>query len=232
MEDTVLRLAQVRTSTAALVGWLETTGWSDADVGADSLLPGWTRGHVLTHLARNADGISRTLSAMIRGEIVERYPGGPTARDDAINAGARRSAAELTVDVRESAERLDRVLGAVADEGAWDRPSTEERAGHEWLVRRWREVEIHRVDLRGDYGPENWPPELVAYLLDAVAVTVNERASEPVRVEVSDAGVVIWAGGGEPTTILAPGWAVAAWLTGRELGRGPMTNAPSLQPWI
>jgi hypothetical protein len=29
---------------------------TDADARGPSLLPGWTRGHVLTHLARNADG--------------------------------------------------------------------------------------------------------------------------------------------------------------------------------
>jgi hypothetical protein len=31
-------------------------GLSDVQVAGPSLLPGWTRGHVLTHLARNAEG--------------------------------------------------------------------------------------------------------------------------------------------------------------------------------
>lgn len=33
----------------------------DAAVSRASLLPGWTRGHVLTHLARNAEGGTRLL---------------------------------------------------------------------------------------------------------------------------------------------------------------------------
>ena len=33
----------------------------DAAVAAPSPLPGWTRGHVLTHLARNADGLGNLL---------------------------------------------------------------------------------------------------------------------------------------------------------------------------
>ena len=54
-------LGAVRTSTAALVTALQDGSWSDADVRAPSLLPGWSRGHVLTHIARNADGIAVTL---------------------------------------------------------------------------------------------------------------------------------------------------------------------------
>ena len=33
------------------------TALSDAQMRDPSLLPGWTRGHVLTHIARNADGL-------------------------------------------------------------------------------------------------------------------------------------------------------------------------------
>ena len=38
------------------------TALGDAQVREASLLPGWTRGHVLTHLARNADGMINLLS--------------------------------------------------------------------------------------------------------------------------------------------------------------------------
>ena len=48
----------VRTSTAALVETLGGGQWTDDYVRGASLLAGWTRGHVLTHIARNADGIT------------------------------------------------------------------------------------------------------------------------------------------------------------------------------
>ena len=52
--DTEIALAQLGESTDRL---LATAGaLTGAQVAGPSRLPGWTRGHVLTHLARNADG--------------------------------------------------------------------------------------------------------------------------------------------------------------------------------
>ena len=50
---------------------------TDEQVRSPSRLPGWTVAHVLTHLARNADGHVRRLEGALRGEDVPRYPGGP-----------------------------------------------------------------------------------------------------------------------------------------------------------
>ncbi|MDT4974596.1 MAG: maleylpyruvate isomerase, partial [Pseudonocardiales bacterium] len=95
-------LAELRTSTVALLRGVDAERWTDDEVRAPSLLPGWTRGHVLAHLARNADGISRTLSGALRGERVPRYPGGPAGRAADIEAGSTRGFVELAADVRES----------------------------------------------------------------------------------------------------------------------------------
>src|SRR3954468_423604 len=104
-------LLVLRASTGDLLAALASTRWSDADVAAPTLLPDWTRGHVLTHLARNADGIGRTLGGALRGEVVPRSPDGPAGRDADIELGAKRPATELIADVVDSAERLDRVFG-------------------------------------------------------------------------------------------------------------------------
>src|SRR6476661_9592554 len=55
-----------------------------------SLLPHWTRGHVLTHLARNADSNTGMFRAAQRGEVVFQYPGGADQRTGDIEAGAGR----------------------------------------------------------------------------------------------------------------------------------------------
>ena len=47
----------VTTATQRLLG--DTISVSDADWNAPSRLPEWTRGHVATHLARQADGLTR-----------------------------------------------------------------------------------------------------------------------------------------------------------------------------
>ncbi|MEU4755514.1 maleylpyruvate isomerase N-terminal domain-containing protein, partial [Micromonospora tulbaghiae] len=49
------------------------SGLTAADVAAPSLLPGWTRAHVLTHLARNADGFVNLLTSARTGEEIPMY---------------------------------------------------------------------------------------------------------------------------------------------------------------
>ncbi|WP_406137028.1 maleylpyruvate isomerase N-terminal domain-containing protein [Streptomyces sp. NBC_01089] len=76
--------------------------FTDADVRAPSLLPDWSRGHVLTHLARNADGGRRLLTWARTGVQALEYPS-LTARDEEIENGAGRSADVLVADLRDSA---------------------------------------------------------------------------------------------------------------------------------
>jgi maleylpyruvate isomerase len=240
MADVVARLADVRASSSALLAGLDAEQWSDADMRAPSVLPDWTRGHVLTHLARNADGISATLAGALRGEIVPRYPEGPAGRAADIDAGSGRSAVQLTADVRDAVERLDRLFGSVADAGAWDVPSDDDRPARSWLNNRWREVEIHRADLRGRYGARNWPAAFVGYLLPRLATEVGKRSDQPLRMEVThegstttDLGGTAWTSGeGEPVSVRGPDWALLAWLAGRPSLAGNSLNAlPALAPW-
>src|SRR6266705_1335568 len=141
MSTTEQQLAALRASTADLLAGIEAEQWSDTDMRAPSLLPNWTRGHVLTHIARNADGITATLAGALRGEIVLRYPDGPAGRAADIEDGAGRSAVELVDDVRESTARIDRLFGAVADADGWDLPS-DTRPARAWVKARWKEVEV------------------------------------------------------------------------------------------
>jgi maleylpyruvate isomerase len=242
-KDIAARLGALRASSADLLTGLEASRWADADMRAPSALPGWTRGHVLTHLGRNADGIAATLAGALRGEIVARYPDGSAGRAADIEAGSGRNAVELTADVRESAARLDRVFGAVADAGGWELPSDSNRPAYAWISNRWREVEIHRVDLLGPYRPADWPAGFVGYLLrKLVAPTeLGPRLTEPVRIEVAregstttDLGGAVWTVGdtGEPIVVSGPDWAVLAWLIGRPaFAADALSATPELAPW-
>lgn len=233
-------LSALRRSTAALLRGIDGELWTDADVAAPSLLPGWTRGHVLTHIARNADGIARTLAGALRGERVARYPHGSTGRDAEIAAGSVRGIAELASDVRESAERLDLVFGAVADADGWDLP-TEDRPARGYVAARWREVEIHRVDLAGAYPADAWPAEFVAYLLPELADGVVQRGGHALRIEVTPHGSVstelggrVWtAGTGDVVTVTGPDWALVAWLAGRPAAAaGALNQTPDVGTWL
>ena len=212
-------------------------------------MPTWPRqspcrtghaGHVLTHIARNADSIARALSGALRGEIVKRYPNGPEGRAADIEAGAGRPVLEQLADVRESADRLDRLFGAVADADAWD-ATADSRPCRSWIRARWQEVEVHRVDADSGYTVDQWPADFVAVLLPRLADRLPDRARRPLRLEVTADGSLNselvgreWAAPGEePVDVRGPDWAVLAWLTGRTSTAGEaLTAAPELDPWM
>src|SRR5262245_45576814 len=85
-------LAALRESTAHLVRAVEDL--TDEQARGASLLPDWTRGHVLTHLARNADALGNLTIWVTTGVENQMYPS-REARAEAIEEGSRRSAADL-----------------------------------------------------------------------------------------------------------------------------------------
>jgi maleylpyruvate isomerase len=155
-------------------------GLDETAVRAPSLLAGWTVGHVLTHLARNADSHTRMLGAALRGQAVEQYAGGGRERADAIEAGGGRSVTELRDDVRRSTAELEAAWAAMTPV-AWDRHGL--TRGRPWPCRtlpyfRWREVEIHRVDLGTGYEATDWPDEYVRRELPLLLATVPDRLTD------------------------------------------------------
>ena len=132
----------------------------DDAVPEPSLLPGWTRGHVLAHVARNAEALSQPAAP---GRAPARDPDVPVdreARDAAIEAGAARSAAEHEADVESSAEHVLADLAALPA----DRRHVEVGAtrgvtlpAHDIVWWRIREVAYHHVDLDVGHGFADLP---------------------------------------------------------------------------
>ena len=139
-------------------------GLTDDDVRRASSLPDWTVGHVLAHVARNADSHVRRVEAAARGEVVEQYPGGYDGRAAEIEATAHRPAAELIDDVRTSGAAVLSAW-ASAPEGAWDGVTTDvggrERPLWQLVGRRWQELEVHVVDLGVGVTHRDWPDDFV-----------------------------------------------------------------------
>ena len=153
-------------------------GLTDDQARQPSRLPGWSVGHLLTHLARNADSVVRRLEGAERGVVVSQYEGGREGRAADIEAGAHRSAAELIADVAAASARCDAACAAVAPE-VWDRPSVGVGGGESpassMAFSRWREVEVHHVDLGLGYSPSDWPDGLVAIWLPALVAGLPGR---------------------------------------------------------
>ncbi len=152
---------------------------TSADASAPSLLPDWTRGHVLTHLARNADSHIGLFAAAVRGEVGDQYPGGVAQRSSDIEFGAHRRIADLVADLRESIDRLEAAWEA-ATEPAWDgrarSPLAEEMLIADLPFRRWREVEVHHADLGiPDFTIDDWSTGYVRRELDRETKTWASR---------------------------------------------------------
>ncbi|MBV8542204.1 MAG: maleylpyruvate isomerase N-terminal domain-containing protein, partial [Pseudonocardiales bacterium] len=70
-----------------------------ADLRGPARLPGWSRGHVVTHLARNAEGLCRLLTWARTGIETPMYPS-VQERDADIEAGSGRDRTEQLDDLR------------------------------------------------------------------------------------------------------------------------------------
>jgi maleylpyruvate isomerase len=228
------------------------TALSDAQMRDPSLLPGWTRGHVLTHIARNADGLANLLRWARTGTKIPMYASAESRSAD-IEAGSGRPAASLAADVRESAAAFAAEAAALPDE-AW---AEQVRALHgpafpamRVLEHRLSEVEIHHVDLAAGYSPGDWPEDFLIEALPRVALSFTGRDDVP--------PCLIWAQGTKDTFRIGPEQDrveqdapeqegpspvvihgqpadLLAWLLGRGNGDGLTlasgTALPELPPW-
>lgn len=151
-------------------------GLDDATARSASSLPGWSVGHVLTHIARNGDSVVWRLEGAARGEVRDQYPGGVEQRRDDIEAGASRPADELVADVRTSSAAVAKVMAELPEQ-AWDAPSRTSRGvvepSRDAIFSRWREVVVHHGDL--GLGPVPLPSALVRAWLARELPRLSER---------------------------------------------------------
>ncbi|HZX54191.1 MAG TPA: maleylpyruvate isomerase N-terminal domain-containing protein [Ilumatobacteraceae bacterium] len=152
---------------------------TDDQVTQPSLLPGWTVGHVATHIARNAEGHMRMLDGAKRDEVLPMYPGGTQQRAEDIEAGSRRSAAELLADVAGTAAELE-ATWADLPARAWSRHGVAlggEISMADLLFIRWREVCVHHADLGLGYTWADWDDEYVR--VELIRLTMQWASRKP-----------------------------------------------------
>jgi maleylpyruvate isomerase len=210
---------------------------ADDDVRRASALPGWTRAHLLTHVAQGAESRTGLLRAARSGLIGEQYPS-EQARADAIEAGARRPAAVIRADVDRAVEEC---LTAMRQHpaGLWDAPAIWLRGGRRPVrgaVASLRsELEFHHVDLAAGYAPDDWPAEFVATELPRVTALMSHRGDAPsmTLIAAAAAAASVRIGTVPPVEVTGSPATVLAWLSGRGAGSGLDTGAaglPSLPP--
>ena len=198
---------------AAALGRLD-----DTDFSGPSLLPGWSRGHVLAHAARNADALVNLLTWARTGVETPMYAS-PEARDAGIADAARLPAPGLRTVVLAAAARLAAVVQDMPD-AHW---STEVRTAQgrtvpasevPWM--RCREAWVHVVDLDAGVTFADVPEDVQVALLGDVFETWERRGQLP-DIVVS-AGERHWGRGA--LAVAGPLSCVTAWVTGRSAGNG------------
>ncbi|MFE9217921.1 maleylpyruvate isomerase family mycothiol-dependent enzyme [Streptomyces lavendulae] len=211
MTDHVHDLRSVREATDRLLNAVAKL--DNAALAEESHLPGWTRGHILAHLARNADALVNVFEGR------PMYESG-AARDADIERDAGRSLEEHLTDLRDSGARF---LATTEPAQDWSR-TVELRNGVTDLAsnvpfRRLVEVELHHVDLNIGYEltdlSEEFTDREIAFLADRWS---GRPDAPPVTLE-GGPGQVWHTGGteGTPVTLSGPTAELLGWLAGRGL---------------
>jgi maleylpyruvate isomerase len=214
-------------------------------------LPGWTRGHLLAHLSRNADSLVNLLESARTGRDIPQYAS-EQAREDGIQQGAPRPLAEQLDDLRASAGRLATAAAALPA-AAWS-AELKHRHGYTFPAaelpwKRLGELEYHHVDLAAGYTPAHWPARFASVEFTRLAgrfATLDGLPSvELVAEDTGDRARLGTGAGAEAPVQLrveGPVRALLAWLSGRADGDGlqvhrdgrlladPRTALPTLPP--
>ncbi|MGZ4713814.1 MAG: maleylpyruvate isomerase N-terminal domain-containing protein [Acidimicrobiia bacterium] len=197
------------------------------DPTSPSRLPGWTVGHVLTHIARNADGMRRMFLGAARGVVADMYPDGAAGRSAAIEAGAARDRTALIADVESATAALAAAVAEVGADG-WRDGAGRTLGGvvplPRLLVGRWREVAIHHRDLGLDVDWIDWPAPFVARMLPLRLAEVNGRLPPERRLTIAAPdGTTI--GDGGPVVVRADRGRALSYL----FGRVELPDAPPIE---
>ena len=197
-------------------------------LGEPSRCPGWTRGHILTHLARNADALVNLVTNATTGSSTPMYASAGSREAD-IEAGAGRPLDEQVADVEESAGRFASAAAGLTEEMT-DLPlvarnNTKVKAGYLPFMR-MREVVLHHLDLDADYGFADVDDDVVRWLLEDTVRRLRHDPATPsmsIRTDESD----VWSIGDGRPTVSGSRAGVLAWLT-----RGVTTGVTGTLPTI
>ncbi|MET8553778.1 maleylpyruvate isomerase N-terminal domain-containing protein [Streptomyces sp. NPDC004959] len=150
-------VTQIDDATARLMTTVR--GLTDEEVLEPSLLPGWSRGHVLAHIARAAEAHRNLLESARTGTDLPAYAS-QDARDTDIENGAGRPVAEHIADIERTAAVFRAAVGTVPGK-AWTTSVTilhlDPFPASQVVLRKLVELELHHVDLNAGYRPADWP---------------------------------------------------------------------------
>ncbi|MBE9375440.1 maleylpyruvate isomerase family mycothiol-dependent enzyme [Saccharopolyspora sp. HNM0983] len=216
-----------------------TAAMDQTSVHEPSLLPGWTRAHVLAHLSRDADARVNALTWARTGIEHPMYPS-PADRDADIDNGARRDRRVLLDELEAASDRFTAAAQALPSH-AWLNEVCDEllRAVPAMDVLRARllEVRVHTIDLDCGVGFDDIPLTEAEQLLEDTVQEFGGRADVPALIVTADFGdhERSWSLRGTttaPAHAHGPPGAVLGWLLGRGASEDIAGDAPALPFWL
>jgi maleylpyruvate isomerase len=203
----------------------------DAGFEQPSALPGWTRSHVIGHMARNADALGNLLSWARTGVETPMYAS-VADRASGIETTSKHSPDELRADVRSASSRLMESFAEMPEQ-AWDEAVRTARGraipASEVPWMRIRESWVHAIDLDAGASLDEIPEQVVIDLLDEVASGLAGRSDAPAM--IIDAGSRAWRVGsdGVTSTVVGSATELLGWIIGRAPGPA---GAPAPPAWL
>jgi maleylpyruvate isomerase len=206
----------------------------DSSMRAPSLLPGWTVGHVLSHIALHGEGMVRCADDLRAGRLGVMYPGGVDARAIAIDRGAGCSAVEIVEHLAASCAAFGKSWMPAPPEGRCiSAIGLNEFSSDTVLLRRLRELEVHGSDTGIEaLAYDRWSNAFVGADLTNQWESVVKRTDQPLHL-VDELGGVWRTDSADP---LAPSESEPFETTRRDLlawllDRRTETALPRLTPW-
>ncbi|MDA3021679.1 MAG: maleylpyruvate isomerase family mycothiol-dependent enzyme [Actinomycetota bacterium] len=216
----MINTAQLEQQTELLISTLN--AMQAAQVGEPSLLPDWSRGHVLAHIDGNARGLARLVRWALDGNRRDMYIS-PEVREGDIQLHAARSLDQHQLAITQSAEQFaDEFAMLSADQLEIEvqlRDGRLVKAGS-LLKLRLQEVAIHHLDLdlAGTFEPEQWPATMVDQLLPEAARDFQRRGELPVGWLQSTDGTRYEIDPNSKIEVAGSAPQLLAWLLGRSDG--------------
>jgi len=231
--STSTALPQIDETLLATTRYLQAlTVLDDESVRRPSLLPGWSRAHVVAHLSRNADAFTRVLGQVAAGEPASMYASAEARDADIADTVERLDLAGLVEDALASTARLTEALWACeADPGT---PYTRVPGAdlsfplHTVGPRRRAEVEIHHSDLGTGYEPSTWPSDFSSHLVKQGQDELAQAGGPSMVLSSTDVGGLWKFGEGQGPEIHGTVGDLAWWLVGRGGGQGLNCSAGEL----
>jgi maleylpyruvate isomerase len=206
------------------------------DLSAPSLCEGWSRDHVLNHLARNAEALSRLVRAAVDGSGETMYAS-PERRDSDIDDGVGRAPDVVVGEVEETAVPLSHDLRRLSPE---HRDVVLERTpggptfkGGMLPFMRLREIVYHHVDLDLGFGFDDLEGDLQVLFIENELKRQQGAPGAPALTLRSDEGDVWTLGdGNDDAPVTGSRAGILRWLARQDPSGVRAETLPELTPGL